>query len=256
MKKMILALGILILSIGLDREVYAGSLNEYEADIMKAAQGVFEYDGIKYRLDKTYINMALEYLMNDEVDLTGEQRDKVLGAMNSYIESGVKDGYLISVDEEDTAIDPESEDDQEEVIDALDQSDEGTKENGAAADTEDNSDQTKEQTKAQEAEETKPQVTQAVTAEPAESAELQTEKENEGTQGDFFGGLLAAINSTGEASSPADADYVEGSDASEIIKNTGFNLNTTVIVAVLMGVLMLAGMIVTMKNNYFAHSDE
>jgi hypothetical protein len=42
----------------------------------------------------------------------------------------------------------------------------------------------------------------------------------------------------------------------QVIKNTGFNLNSIVILIIGIGILMMVGIFVTIRYNYFAQSDE
>lgn len=245
MKKAFLALGILLIGIGMTKTAYAGSLNENEAKVMDAAQGVFVYNGEDYRLDNTYVNIALEYMMSDDIDLTKAQSNEILQSMNSYVESGVKDGYLVPI--------PKSKD-------------ETTKNNSNSGKTAHDSDQTKQNTEdnaGKEASEegTKPAAnitpTTKTTDQKAKMDNLSPTNANDSAQGDFFGGLLSsAVTSSSETKVSDSTTPTDQISKEAIIKNTGFNLNITVVVAVLMGVLMLVGMVVTVRNDFFARSDE
>jgi hypothetical protein len=95
MKKIILTLGIILIYISTASVAYAGTLNSYEQDVIAAAGRNFEYKGAEYRLDPAYIAKLENYLASDEVDLTKEQRDSILGSVNDYIQSGIDGGYLV-----------------------------------------------------------------------------------------------------------------------------------------------------------------
>ena len=252
MKKFFLALGILLISLGTAQTVYAGSLNEYEAEVMDAAQGTFEYKGLEYQLDKAYVNLALEYLMSDDIDLSKEDRDILLQSMNDYIESGVNAGYLVPVAKP--------------VPEASVQLEAGSNSTSAVV------------TQAASEEVTDKATVSDVATEGTVLPESTVSSGNaEGSKtGEFMDGVLSnpsdgkgSTNSTintNNADTSTDSNTVSSTDSgidnttnstdSVIIKNTGFNLNTTVMMAIMMGVLMLVGMIVTIKFNFFAHNDE
>lgn len=76
---------------------YAGSLNPYEQEVISAAEGTFDYAGSAYKLDSSYKSQLKDYLISDGIDLTKEQRDTIMSSINDYIETGVKEGYLVPV---------------------------------------------------------------------------------------------------------------------------------------------------------------
>jgi preprotein translocase subunit SecG len=69
-----------------------------------------------------------------------------------------------------------------------------------------------------------------------------------------MGGLLEEADTS--QSGDTAANQSNDNTAGQVIKDTGFNLDITVITAALMGVLMIAGILISIKNNYFAQSDE
>ena len=77
---------------------YAGGLNQYESEIVDAAKDKFEWDGVSYQVEQSYINELIEYLMQDNIDITAEQRDKAISIMFSNVEQGVEAGYLMPVE--------------------------------------------------------------------------------------------------------------------------------------------------------------
>ncbi len=79
--------------------VYAGSLNEYEKQVVAEARKTYTYQGKMYQVDEKYIDQLIAYLSQDDVDITAEQRDKALQTAYNSIERGVLDGYLIPVEE-------------------------------------------------------------------------------------------------------------------------------------------------------------
>ena len=237
MKKTVIALGILLLSLGIARTAYAGSLNEYESELINAAQGTFKYNGMDYKLDKTYVNMALEYLMSDEVDLDQYDRDKLLSSMYDYVEAGVKDGYLVPIVTPTPIVTPKVEPPSD-------------------------SDQTKDSETSEE-----DMVAPSVTGDPAKSevsadSEIATtitaSDKQDDNKGEFLGGLLSKASDPTEDNKTTDStdSKTETNADTTIIKNTGFNLNVTITIATMLGVIMLIGIIVTVKHNFFAHRDE
>lgn len=97
MKKIIFALGLLLICFVPVSTVYAGSLNSYEKQVVAAAKKTYEYDGVKYRVASSYINQLMGYLTKDGVDLTAEQRDQAIQTAFANIENGVEGGYLIPI---------------------------------------------------------------------------------------------------------------------------------------------------------------
>jgi len=81
--------------------VYAGDLNQYESEVVDAAKGIFEVDGVTYQVEQSYINELIRYLKEDNVDITAEQRDEAITIMHTNIEKGVMEGYLIPVTKQD-----------------------------------------------------------------------------------------------------------------------------------------------------------
>lgn len=210
MKKIVLALGIILFSLVKSQAAQAGTLNEQEAEIVKAAKGQFESEGAYYQVDPSYISQLIEYLSTDDVDLTKEQKEKVLQLVNDYIETGIKEKYLIPVGEQQSNTDTIS--------------NANAPENGTTTQAPDKN--------------TEP-INSDDKVQPTKGAEGSTEVDTDN--------LLQLVENIENNLNEAD---------NSIIKNTGFNFNRTVLVAVGMGILMIIGIIVTVKDNYFAHSDE
>lgn len=239
MKKILLVLGAALISFSSVNTAYAGSLNTYEKQVVSAAQGRFSYQGMEYKLDQSYINQLIEYLSADDMDLTKEQRDAVLNSMYDYVETGVEEGYLIptagqesdQISSEPDQPDSASTDNSEDAVDGSQtvsgsqtDSTEGTDADGGNNSTADGS--------------------------------TGTASENEATDANEFLGGLLSNNSESSAQNTTDSNSNTNETDTSIVKNTGFNLNTTAVIAIMMGVLMLAGIIVTKQNNYFARDDE
>lgn len=97
MKKVFLALGVLFIALFPASKVYAGSLNTYENEVISAAKQIYEYNGVKYQVQDSFINQLVDYLSTDGVDLTAEQRDEVMHTAFSSIPDGISGGYLVPV---------------------------------------------------------------------------------------------------------------------------------------------------------------
>ena len=91
---------------------YAGSINGNEQSIVSVIHGQFEQDGVVYKVRQEYINSAVSYLQQDDVDLTAEQAQAVISEIYSNVQTGVESGYLEpvgqAVPEETTAAEEQS----------------------------------------------------------------------------------------------------------------------------------------------------
>lgn len=90
---------LLFLSFFIPSAVYAGELNAAEARVVSAARGTFEYEGKQYRAEESYINQLIALLNQDDIDLTSEDADELIGQMYASVEEGVNSGYLYEVKE-------------------------------------------------------------------------------------------------------------------------------------------------------------
>lgn len=73
---------------------YAGGINGNEQSIVSVINGQFEQDGVIYRVRQEYINSAMSYLQQDDVDLTAEQAQSVISEIYVNVQTGVDSGYL------------------------------------------------------------------------------------------------------------------------------------------------------------------
>ncbi len=86
--------GILLLMPAQTLTVYAGSLNGNEQELLGVISGTETYNGQTYRVKAEYIEQARAYFMQDDVDITDEQKQEALQTMYGSIGQGVTDGYL------------------------------------------------------------------------------------------------------------------------------------------------------------------
>lgn len=76
---------------------YAGTINGNEEEVISAASGVFEYDGVSYKAKPEYVAALRAKLSEDDMDLTAEQSQKAIAAIYANVGTGVVQGYLIPV---------------------------------------------------------------------------------------------------------------------------------------------------------------
>ena len=90
--------GILFLIPAQTLTVYAGSLNANGQELLSIISGTETYNGITYQMDPAYVNQARAYFLQDNIDVTDEQKQKAINEMYSSIQEGIDGGYLIPVD--------------------------------------------------------------------------------------------------------------------------------------------------------------
>lgn len=231
MKKAILIPGALMISIMLTSTVYAGTLNAYEQEIISAARRAYEYEGVDYVVKQEYINELISYLSSDDIDLNAEQKDKVMQEAFANVQRGVKEGYMIPLSPEDTKEEADSSENDQKNTDT-DSSESNQNEAGSPSD-----DQT---------------------------GTSGADKDNPNSSGKDNSDMSSPVTAIDKVlddqdkkltDSQEDQGGTKNSDTN-IIKETGFNLNPTIYTLIGMGVLMIAGMLVTLKYNFFAHKNE
>lgn len=89
----------------LTSSAYAGGLNEHELDVINAAKETYEYNGVKYKLEQKYIDKLINYLSQDHIDLTKEDKDTILEIAYNNIYTGIIEGYLKPIDGQDIKTD-------------------------------------------------------------------------------------------------------------------------------------------------------
>ncbi|MBR1770887.1 MAG: hypothetical protein IJ747_02535 [Lachnospiraceae bacterium] len=73
----------------------AGNINAEEQRLIDAADKSYTYDGKTYKPSDSAKERAMNYLMQDDVDLTKEQVDKAIGMLAGSVEKGIANGYLV-----------------------------------------------------------------------------------------------------------------------------------------------------------------
>ncbi len=237
MGKKLLALGILLVGLSSTTVVKAGTINEYEEDVIAAAKDQYVYMGKEYKIDPAYINELTSFLLEDDVDLDKEQRDEILGSINNYIEKGVNNGYLIPLEEE---RDSESTSDTDSHENTTDPFPDSTSKEESKAPTEASTPNNPGQ--------------DSMNAQSGSNTDTEVDSKEE----DFISGIVSeALRDDSNASKEnAEEDYKPTSIKENIIKETGFNFNRTIMIATGIGVIMILGIIASIKFNLFAHKDE
>lgn len=96
------------------QSVYAGDINGNESSVLSVISGTFESNGHKYKAASGYVSQARSYFSEDGVDLTSEQAQEAIQMVYANIATGIEDGYLTLVDDvkaEETKNADKSEDD-------------------------------------------------------------------------------------------------------------------------------------------------
>lgn len=73
---------------------YAGDINGNEQEIVGVINSQFEKDGVLYRVKQEYIDSAMNYLRQDDIDLMPEDVQMVIGEIYANVQTGVESGYL------------------------------------------------------------------------------------------------------------------------------------------------------------------
>ena len=123
MRKLVLFLATVIFSLYMVDAAYAGDLNEHEQAIIEAAYESYEYKGKFYKADQKYIDKLVDYLSQDDIDITAGDKDIIIQIAYDNIELGVRDGYLKPIDDmitrgehNDTGKEPNPEDTVKEIL--------------------------------------------------------------------------------------------------------------------------------------------
>jgi hypothetical protein len=247
MKKVILILGTMLIFLSMASPVYAGTINEYEQEVIDLAKGVYEYNGIDYQVDPAYIDQLISYLSGDDIDLTAEQRDKVEQKAFSSVAQGVEEGYLIPVKEESNDY---SEGDEQSIAKEDSTTDSGQ---GHATDI---GEQKNTQSKGNnQAEKTKNQVTtdstktENIQSEPKISDNTLKDTSNKALDQTIAG----TISTDGEQ---ATSTQLSDNDDMDIIKNTGFDLSNSAWIVIALGMLMASCVYITFRYNLFTQGKE
>ena len=76
---------------------FAGDLNPNEETLLPYIYGTFEYEGKTYMARKNYQEAAVDYLKQDDVDLTAEQCAHYISRVLESVKQGIDEGYLYEI---------------------------------------------------------------------------------------------------------------------------------------------------------------
>ncbi|MEG0216432.1 MAG: hypothetical protein RR685_09925, partial [Hungatella sp.] len=74
--------------------VYAGEINGNEQSVVSVIHGQFEKDGVIYCVSSEYISSAMDYLRQDDVNLSPADAKSVIAEIYANVQTGVESGYL------------------------------------------------------------------------------------------------------------------------------------------------------------------
>jgi hypothetical protein len=247
MKKAIVILIILLCVVIAPITVYAGSLNENESAIVGVAQGEFELDGVKYKVDSSYIDALVNYLCQDDIDLTSAQKDAAIQKIYANVRKGVADGYLIPIEQKsstseeelgikDTKIDSNSDESLlekgEEDSSQINESDETNEFITDIVIIDDYKDTGK--------------IEAANSSNPSGTKNSSSEEKITSTVIDKKSSTIRVVNDQNESLLTVSTQ----------IKNTGFNIVQTIVVLVILATVLGVSVAVAIKYVYFARKHE
>lgn len=221
MKKAGFIIGLFFFFCHLTLTVKAEGLNQYELEVIEEAKKFFEVDGVTYQVKDSYIQELTSYL-STEIDLTKEQKDKVLHTMHSNVETGIKDGYL-------KVVETEKENPVEEDIDSQVDSN------------------------SQDEKETPPLIEDAI--DPNSQLDNKGELKDIKSE-DTRKNSEAKMEKKDSIAAVKDIEDDTALTWNTVIKNTGFSLENTFLTLSLIGILFIIAFIVTYQCRLFAHNNE
>lgn len=200
--------------------VHAGDINANEQSVIGAASGIYEYEGKKYKVDSSYIAELKSYLMNDDVDLTSEQANKAIAEIENNLQTGISDGYMILINEEN--------------IDNTNSASEGKE------DLTQSSEEKSEQTTKNNAENTKSNDNEITT----NSSKTETSDKTESNSEKYV-----------DEKSGEKEITVSNFNIQEAIKDTGFSIQSTMNIAIILFIVLLITVLASFKLCFIAQNN-
>lgn len=80
------------------RKVSAGEISSAESKILAAVYEVYEYNGASYKALPEYTEQVRAYLQQDDVDLTEQDCNELLGMIDANLPAAIESGYFVKVD--------------------------------------------------------------------------------------------------------------------------------------------------------------
>ena len=254
MKKILAAIGF-ILFFAINQQVaYAGTLNEYETEVVNAAKGTFESHGITYQVDSAYVDELIAYLKEDNIDITAQQRDKAISIMFSNVEQGVEAGYLMPVEVGKSA-------DEDGNVKESGNSEGSIKESGSSEGSKEESVNSKGTGHLDNSQQNQTEESDGVTEE-LDGVDESTSNITKDKSEEFVNKIIDQQ----ETITKIDTDkgkvtVTSGKDnnlitVSTVIKNTGFNLNNTFLMVVILVSVMVLCIVAAIQFRLFVHEEE
>lgn len=88
--------------------VFAGDINDLEAELIEIGNGTFVYKGVEYIATDAAKQRVVNYLMRDDVDLNAEQAEEAKDLFWGNLAKGISDGYLVRLHPEEPEEEQES----------------------------------------------------------------------------------------------------------------------------------------------------
>lgn len=231
MKKTVIVFGIILLFTCNTKIVYAGSINQNESAVVSVAKGQFESNGVRYQADQAYLNELVSYLSQDDVDLSAEQKDEAIASIYANVEKGIEEGYLVPIKTENTGQESSNTDSALQGTDTIETEESNTDQSNLESNDEIN----------------KAGATDKAAGKDFDKFVKDIMKKSPATT------ETDRVNSKITVIDKSDKQILT---VNTVIKNTGFNLNQTVFMAIGMVMIMTVCIIVTCKYHLFAHDDE
>jgi len=92
-------------------QVFAGNINEREAELIEIGNGTFVYKGVEYVATDAAKQRVVNYLMRDDIDLNEEQAEEAKDLFWGNLAKGISDGYLVKLHPEESDKESDSSDD-------------------------------------------------------------------------------------------------------------------------------------------------
>lgn len=86
---------VLALLVAPTTKVFAGSINEYEAELIAIGEGIFTYNGVEYVATDAAKARVYNYLMQNDVNLSASQAAEAKQTFWGNLATGISDGYLV-----------------------------------------------------------------------------------------------------------------------------------------------------------------
>lgn len=275
MKKLIHVLIMMLLCFGISPIAYAGSINSNEQAVLSAAERTYTYQGVRYKVDPSYISQLKAYLMSDDIDLTAQQRDTALASVNSYIEKGVKEHYLVPVNgQSDKSSDKKADSD---PSDADSSKSDSSKSDSPKSDSpkSDSSKSNSSKNSSSESDITEEDIIKIDYTQAGKEAKNNLALNNTGkSEGqtksksdvDKFMKEIFTVNNS-DSTTPSEKaknsktadqnkDAIQENAENHVIKDTGFDFSSTLFVVVFMIVIMIMAIYVTIRYRYFTQIEE